>query len=79
MFRLEPATRTWQIVPRSGFAPAGGYAWARLHRAGVYAPVGLPLDRAELADLVRTFNARGELREAAARSGPRRPARWGRS
>ncbi len=68
MFRLEPATRTWQIVPRSGFAPAGGYVWARLDRAGVYAPVGLPLDRTELADLVRTFNARAELREAAARS-----------
>jgi hypothetical protein len=68
MFRLEPATRTWQIIPRSGFAPAGGYAWARLHRAGVYAPVGLPLDRAELADLVRTFNARVELREAAVSS-----------
>jgi hypothetical protein len=63
MFRLEPATRTWQIVPRSGFAPAGGYAWARPHRAGVYAPVGLPLDRTELTDLVQTFNARAELRE----------------
>ena len=68
MFRLEPATRTWQLIPRSGFAPSGGYAWARLHRPGVYAPVGLPLDRAELADLVRTFNGRAELREAAARS-----------
>ena len=67
MFRLDPATRTWQIIPRSGFAPAGGYAWARLHRPGIYAPVGLPLDRAELAALVRTFNARAELREAAAR------------
>jgi hypothetical protein len=67
MFRLETSTRTWQLVPRSGFAPAGGYAWARLHRTGVYAPVGLPLDRAELADLVRAFNARAELREAAAR------------
>ena len=79
MFRLEPATRTWQILPRSGFAPAGGYAWARLHRAGVYAPLGLPLDRTELADLVRTFNARAELREAAAGSRPPRPARWRRS
>jgi hypothetical protein len=68
MFRLEPASKTWQIIPRSGFAPAGGYAWARLHRPGIYAPVGLPLDRAELAALVRTFNARAELREAAARS-----------
>src|SRR5215469_6591349 len=68
MFRLEPASRTWQIIPRSGFASAGGYAWARLHRPGIYAPVGLPLDRGELAALVRTFNARAELREAAARS-----------
>src|SRR5215470_10565138 len=57
MFRLESASRTWQIIPRSGFATAGGYAWARLHRPGIYAPVGLPLDRGELAALVRTFNA----------------------
>ena len=67
MFRLEPASGTWQIVPRSGFARAGGYAWARVHRDGIYAPIGLPLDRAELDDLVRTFNGRGDLREAAAR------------
>jgi len=67
MFRFEPASRTWQHVPRSGYSPAGGYAWARVHRPGIYAPVGLPLDRAEQAALLRTFNARAGLREAAER------------
>ncbi len=67
MFRFEPASSTWQLIPRSGFSVEGGYAWARVHRDGVYAPIGLPMDRAELAGLIRTFNARADLREAAAR------------
>src|SRR5262245_30349027 len=68
MFRFESATRTWQLVPRSGYSPSGGYAWVRVHRPGVYVPIGLPLDRAGLAALVRTFNARATLRDAAERS-----------
>jgi photosystem II stability/assembly factor-like uncharacterized protein len=64
MEKIEPATvrvfcfdetsREWQLVPRSG--ARNGYAWAHLHRPGVYIAIGLPANPTALA-AVLTFRA----------------------
>ncbi|MEJ7667161.1 MAG: hypothetical protein WKH97_00150 [Casimicrobiaceae bacterium] len=48
MFRYEPSTKRWVLVPRSGVAVDGSYAWVYLHRPGLYTPIGLPRDPGRL-------------------------------
>ena len=44
IFRFDETSREWILVPRSGPAPDGSYAWARLRTPGLYVAIGLPKD-----------------------------------
>ena len=44
IFRFEESVGEWHMVARSGASVNGDYAWARLHRPGLYVPIGLPRD-----------------------------------
>ena len=81
MFRLEASNDSWQLVPNSGFDAARRCAWVQLHRAGTYAPIGLPAAAAESTRLIEGFNEREDSREAAAASksanlAADEPAQW---
>ncbi len=40
MFHRDPAGGRWRLVAESGVDPDGRFAWARVRRAGLYAPIG---------------------------------------
>src|SRR5438128_7035709 len=44
VFRFDETTREWTLIPRSGPAPDGTYAWAQLRTPGLYVAIGLPRD-----------------------------------
>jgi photosystem II stability/assembly factor-like uncharacterized protein len=51
IFRFDETSREWQLLPRSG-ATDRGYAWAHLHRPGLYIAIGLQADAVALRDLL---------------------------
>ena len=62
VFRWEEETKRWVLVPRSGCHPDDTAAWAILHRAGIYVPIGLPADEDAFRSLVLLYAARPLLR-----------------
>ena len=62
VFRWEEETKRWVLVPRSGCHPDDAAAWAILHRAGIYVPIGLPADEDAFRSLVLLYAARPLLR-----------------
>ena len=51
LFRFDTSVQAWYIVALSGASLNGTYVWAKLHRPGLYVPIGLPQD----AWLLRTI------------------------
>jgi len=56
VFAFDDTSREWQIIPRSGANAEAGYAWAHLHRPGLYVAIGL---RAGAQALVTLLTLRG--------------------
>jgi photosystem II stability/assembly factor-like uncharacterized protein len=44
VFRFEEEVKEWVLIPRSGASADGEYAWAILHRPGIYVPVAITTD-----------------------------------
>ena len=44
VFRFEEEVKEWVLIPRSGASADGEYAWAILHRPGIYVPIGVTTD-----------------------------------
>ena len=68
VFCFDAASGEWQLVPRSGARVEAGYAWAHLHRPGIYVAIGLPAGADALAELLafRTLMPRVRATEGSA-------------
>lgn len=64
VFSFEEETVAWQLIPRSGIAVTGDYAWAHLHRPGIYIAIGVPADPDTLRALLLAKSALPRLRQA---------------
>lgn len=61
VFRYEPSSEAWVLIPRSGVSPEADFAWAYLHRPGTYIPIGLPLDPQQLRQVCTLYSLRPAL------------------
>lgn len=68
VFSFEEETSAWQLIPRSGIAVTGDYAWAHLHRPGIYIAIGVPADPDTLRAVLLTKNSLPRLRQAKKRT-----------
>ena len=48
VFCFDDESRGWQFMPRSGVSVEAGYAWAHLHRTGLFIAIGLPAEPAAM-------------------------------
>jgi hypothetical protein len=64
VFCFEDNSREWQLVPRSGAQAEGRYAWAHLHRPGLYVAIGLHTGAAALISLLMLRALMPRLRAA---------------
>jgi photosystem II stability/assembly factor-like uncharacterized protein len=72
VFCFDAASGEWQLVPRSGARVEAGYAWAHLHRPGIYVAIGLPAGADRLAALLALRTLMPRLRAAEGAAGRRR-------
>jgi photosystem II stability/assembly factor-like uncharacterized protein len=72
IFCFDAASGEWQLVPRSGARAQAGYAWAHLHRPGIYVAIGLPAGANALAALLTLRALMPRLRAAKDKAGRRR-------
>jgi photosystem II stability/assembly factor-like uncharacterized protein len=72
VFCLDDTSREWHLLPRSGAQTQVGYAWAHLHRPGVYIAIGLPADSAALDTVLAIRAMMPRLRAAGDKAGRRR-------
>ncbi len=64
VFRYEESSRSWVMIQRSGVAEDESFAWASIHRAGIYVCIGLPKNETVLKQLVKLYNLKPLLHAA---------------
>jgi photosystem II stability/assembly factor-like uncharacterized protein len=72
VFCFDAASTEWQLIPRSGARVEAGYAWAHLHRPGIYVAIGLRAGADALAELLTLRTLMPRVRAAEGRAGRRR-------
>ena len=58
VFRWHEGTSEWSPIWNSGINASDNFAWAKIHRSGVYVPIGLPRDPLLIDALARLARER---------------------